>query len=134
MTRSVPGWKDASKCAPSSPVAVLQVHGDADTTIKYPGGETYPGLAYPGARDTVLPWVGHNGCGQMPVAGTDLDLDKALPKDGSLYDTGVERWTGCTGGAVELWTIRGGAHIPGLNDNWAPALWGFLSAHPKPGP
>src|SRR5947209_11971209 len=30
-------WQDASKCNPSEPVAIAQVHGDADTLVPYDG-------------------------------------------------------------------------------------------------
>jgi polyhydroxybutyrate depolymerase len=69
-------WDEPAACDPSAPVAVLQVHGDADTTIRYEGG--------------VL--AGH----------------------------------------VELWTIEGGRHSPGLKKPaWSQAIIGFLLAHPK---
>ena len=36
------------------------------------------------------------------------------------------------GGAVELWTINGGSHIPSLSAQFAPLVINWLLAHPKP--
>jgi polyhydroxybutyrate depolymerase len=43
-------WSDASKCQPSAPVAVLEIHGDADQEVLY-GGD--PSAPYPSAMQTV---------------------------------------------------------------------------------
>jgi polyhydroxybutyrate depolymerase len=41
--------------------------------------------------------------------------------------------TGCPGAsAAELWTIRGGSHLPTLNDDFADTIYTWLLAHPKP--
>ena len=50
-------WQDASKCNPSSPVAVAQVHGDNDTLVPYDGY----GLM-PSAKQSVGTWAQKNGC------------------------------------------------------------------------
>ena len=47
--------------------------------------------------------------------------------------TAVTQYTGCKGGAeIDLWTIQGGMHIPGFNADFAPDVFKFLLAHPKP--
>ncbi|MSP59226.1 MAG: hypothetical protein EXR72_02610 [Myxococcales bacterium] len=129
------GWKDPKLCPGKEPVAVLQVHGDADDKIGYGGGST--NRAYPSARDSVGGWVTRNGCKATAEKGTALDLDGSL----AGAETIVERWTGCKGGAAELWTIQGGGHIPKFGSlhpdqtkglAFAEAIYGFLAAHPKP--
>ena len=120
-------WKDAGKCQPSEPVAVLQVHGDMDDSVKYNGeGPT------PSAHDSVAGWAQKNGCVAAPTDTTQppIDLDTKLPGT----ETTVERWTGCKpGGAAELWTIHGGTHIPTFKQpDWPEAIWSWFAAHPKP--
>ncbi|MGH9024428.1 MAG: alpha/beta hydrolase family esterase, partial [Acidimicrobiia bacterium] len=121
-------WSDASRCQPSAPVSVLQVHGSDDSTISYDGGAT-PGGTYPGARETLATWAGKNGCtGQLAGSGERLDLEGQIPGP----ETSVERYSGCGETAVELWTIEGGSHIPAFNDSWAKSIWRFLDSHPRP--
>ena len=125
-------YKDAaSRCRPREPVAVLQVHGDMDTAVPIMGGtDPDTGRSLPAALDTVGFWAGIDGCQKSTdTSAPDLDLDQSL--DGN--DTGVARFLGCTAGtAAELWTIRGGSHVPNFNrPEWANDVWGFLSAHPK---
>jgi polyhydroxybutyrate depolymerase len=123
-------WQDAARCQPSSPVAVLQVHGDADQTISYNGGSTgASGGTYPSAHQTVATWADKDGCTPGLVdTGMTLDVDAALAGE----ETKVERYAGCRGGAVELWTMRGGGHMPNFQESWPSLIYGFLSAHPKP--
>ncbi|MDQ3945143.1 MAG: hypothetical protein M3357_08360 [Actinomycetota bacterium] len=122
-------WKDTSRCGASSPVSVLHVHGRDDGTIRYEGGSTPKG-AYPGAVDTVGAWAGENGCsGSLGPTDRRLDLDSWVPGD----ETTVERYGGCAGVDVELWTINDGGHIPAFNGHWAEAIWDFMAAHPKAG-
>jgi polyhydroxybutyrate depolymerase len=48
-------------------------------------------------------------------------------------DTVVTRYTNHPpGGAVELWTINGGAHVPTLSSEFSPRVIDWLLAHPKP--
>jgi polyhydroxybutyrate depolymerase len=125
-------WADPSRCSPSEPVSVLQVHGSLDAIIRYDGGSVGIGAPpYPAAVDTVGAWAVKNGCtgaALAPVAG-NLDLVGDLP----LAETERAAFGGCPpGGAAELWTIRGGGHLPAFNASWAPALYDWLLAHPKP--
>jgi polyhydroxybutyrate depolymerase len=124
-------WADPAECKPSGPVAILQVHGSADETILYGGGDLF-GVAYPSAADTVATWADLNGCtGALETASPRLDLDDAVPGAETL----VERHAGCpaVGAEVELWTLEESGHIPGLNNPaWPQAFVEFLLAHPKP--
>lgn len=121
-------WLDASKCTPASPVAVLQVHGDADAAISYQGGR-YGGLApFPPARTSVATWAAKNGCkGALTVTGKPLDLEATVPG----AETTVEEFA-CASGAAALWTIHGGSHVPTFQPTWAATVYDFLSSHPKP--
>ncbi len=118
-------WKQPDKCQPASKVAVLQVHGDADDTILYAGN-----AAYPSALETVALWAQRNGCGgALMPSGPDKDLDTSL----AGAETVTEGHEECApGGAADLWTIRGGRHVPALGPAWADALWEYFRAHPKP--
>ncbi|HRI52427.1 MAG TPA: PHB depolymerase family esterase [Pseudomonadota bacterium] len=123
-------WADPGRCHPSSPVSILQIHGDADETVHYGGGAPSPPLLapYPAARETAAQWMRYDGCpGPLADTGTRLNLVTNLP-DGH---TRVERAAGCAGATVELWTIAGGVHIPPLLPTFAATLYAFLMAHPK---
>lgn len=123
-------WKDETKCAPTSPVSVVQLHGDKDTTIRYEGGTASDlgGPAHPSAAQTVATWAKKNGCaGAIGLKGR-YDIERALVGD----ETRVESYAGCPAGVdVELWTIEGGSHVPRLGGGWLERVHAFLAAHPK---
>jgi polyhydroxybutyrate depolymerase len=131
------GAIDPAACRPAEPVAVLQVHGSADGTIRYDGGVAFG--PYPGARQTVADWARRDGCAAAPQSAPDIHIatralanDPASPK---LHgkETTVARYSGCrSGGAVELWTIRGGDHGAALAPGFGARIVRFLLAHPKP--
>lgn len=118
-------WKDPTKCAPSEPVAALEVHGDMDDVILYDGT-----AAYPSAHDTVATWAAKDGCtGALADDPTRLDL--AVDVTGA--ETTVARYAGCpAGGGAELWTIHGANHVPNFGNDWSSAVWAYFTAHPKP--
>lgn len=122
-------YTSAAKCKATEPVAVLQVHGDADETVLYEGGSFFAGSpAYPSAEATVGLWATKNGCNAtLTKTAEKLDLDTGLAGE----ETTVARHA-CTKGAAELWTIAGGAHIPDFGSTWAARIYAFLEAHPKP--
>jgi polyhydroxybutyrate depolymerase len=117
-------WQDASKCNPSEPVAVLQVHGDADTLVPYDGA----GLM-PSAKQSVATWAQKNGCtGELTDTGRTLDIDYHL----AGAETSAAAYT-CPAGAAELWTIHGGMHVPSLiQPDWGNDVFDWLMQHPKP--
>lgn len=129
-------FDDPSKCTPDEPVSVLQVHGTADGTISYDGGSTpVINSKYPSALQTVTNWAGYNGCDATPTAtGQTLDLEANIAGE----ETSVQEFAGCpTGVAVQLWSIEGGAHIPGIafpdgSHHLTDGIIDFLLAHPKP--
>lgn len=122
-------FADESKCTPSEPVSVLEIHGTADGTIPYDGGAIF-GNDHPSAPDTVATWAGYDGCattnGEVANA---LDLDANLAGD----ETSTLAYESCPNGIdVELWTIDGGAHIPARTPALSTGIVDFLFAHPKP--
>lgn len=118
-------FPDPASCVPSVPVSVLQVHGDADETVAYGGGESFPG-----AVASVERWASYDSCAGVLTSAGDLDLEKRL--DGA--ETMTASVTSCPAGfATDLWTIRGGAHNPVLDiPPFADLVWTWLDAHPKP--
>ncbi len=129
MSLAGAGFAEATRCSPTQPVHVLQVHGDADAVIRYAGGTALSPVSggYPGAERTVSDWATRNGCGMArSSAGADLDLDTAVPG----IETTREAHTGCrAGGSAELWRIRAGSHVPSFTDAWGTSLIDWLYAH-----
>ncbi len=125
-------WSDPLACTPSEPIHVLQVHGDSDATILYPGGNIL-GVTYPGAVATTQAWATYNGCSLTPdTSAANIDLDSSLLGNEST----VARYeSGCSpGGSAELWTIVGGGHVPFLSGNFSGEIVDYLLAHPKATP
>lgn len=127
---------DTSQCKATEPVSVLQIHGTADDTVHYEGGQDlgapggFPGsAAYPSVAATMARWAELDGCAADPMPGAPLDLDFSI--DGS--ETQVDTYPGCkNGSAVKLWSIAGGSHIPGLYYYFGAVVMDFLFDHPKP--
>lgn len=118
-------WIDRARCPAPGRTSVLQVHGDRDNVVRYAGGDRGDLVAsYPSATETVATWAAANGCrGRLERSGAPLDIDAGIA--GS--ETRVEAYAACpAGGAVELWTIERGRHIPAFGTAWSPALWSWL--------
>ena len=133
-------WADPSDCRPSEPVAVLQIHGTADDTVHYDGGTVSDvgigkdGAPYPGVDAMLAAWTEYDGC-KPGIAATDslMDVDRTIDGSSGPAEATVFRASGCQpGGAVELWKIPGGGHVPELAPTFADAVVDFLFAHPKP--
>ncbi len=126
-------FADTTRCKPSEPVNILQIHGTADEVIAFGGGQIF-GHPFPSAATTVSTWAALDGCATTPAVASnpptnDLDLEANLP--GS--ETHVSTFANCRpGGAVALWTVEGGAHSPTLSTTFASDVIDFLEAHPKP--
>jgi hypothetical protein len=80
-------------------------------------------------------WAGYNGASATVTdPAPTVDLDLALPG----LDTVVTRYANYPpGGAVELWSIIGGKHIPTLHSGsssseFSPRVIDWLLALPKP--
>ena len=121
-------WEDNTNCNPTEPVSALQIHGTADDTIQFDGGTLF-GSDHPGARETVASWSANNGCTGPATEPPDLrDLDSNIEGDEST----VTEYGGCPStGAVELWVIPEGTHIPPLSPTFGAQIIDFLVAHPK---
>jgi len=121
---------DGEACRPRHPVAVLQIHGDADEHVLYGGGHvlgktTVP--RHPSARDTVTLWSKRNGCTGGMDRDDPLDLESRIPGP----ETEVARYSDCNGGAAELWTVRGGNHFVAQSHDASEKILDFLMAHPR---
>ncbi len=99
-------------CKPSAAVAVLEVHGSADTTVPVAGGKLGDGLPQlaivPSARAALDAFARVDGC---------------APPDGA----GRRR---CTRAAAELWMLPGG-HWPTVDAGFGGRLWSWLAAQHK---
>ncbi len=133
MTLAGATWLDTNKCKPSAPVAILHVHGTADSTILYGGGSSVlsAGGVYPGAVVTTNTWATYNGCAPtVDTSAAPLDLEASIP---GAETTVSKLASGCkANGQVELWAIQGGSHIPGFTTAFDPTMIEWLLAHPKP--
>ena len=131
-------FAERTDCAPTTPVAVLQVHGTADDTIAYQGGtlDLGPGRtmgAYPGAEASVATWATYDGCSTSSVVDEHVDVDADLGSADGPAEASVTRWAGCQpGGAAELWSMPGGGHVPNISEAFGAAVMDFFEAHPKP--
>jgi polyhydroxybutyrate depolymerase len=124
-------YLDATRCTPSGPVHVVEIHGTSDCCALYEGGilDGDPNRRFPGADLTVEQWARFNGCSQSADSSPPpFDLEASVPGE----ETTVKRYTDVcnTGGSAELWTIVGGGHIPSFTSSSLILDW--LLAHPKP--
>jgi len=114
---------------PVSPVSVLELHGDADTTLPYCGSQ--PHVQW-GANFLTLPsvdvdmnyWIQANSCSSYS---TQPLCTNGAPTAG----VNGQDATGCNGG-VEVKFVRelGVGHVWG--GTTINTVWQFFSAHPKP--
>ena len=104
----------SAMCAPTVPVAVLQIHGTADDTVVFTGG-TLEGLgsgqsmaAYPGAETSVSIWAKYDGCTTSSVVAGRVDVDADLAIAG--FSGRVE---GDPVGGLSTWRGRRAVDDPG---------------------
>jgi polyhydroxybutyrate depolymerase len=115
------------ECKPAKPVSVLQVHGEADATIRYDGGEI-DGRPYTSAAKTVALWRRADGCRAEGRSGARLDADAKVVG----YDLSPTTWTDCRGNTeVALWSIADGTHAPALTPAFTAALFDWFEAHQR---
>lgn len=123
---SLAGSDAVADCTPSDDVAVLQIHGTADSTVSFDGG-TIAGLVYPSATETVATWARRSGCDpDSASAGPSLDLVGEVDGD----ETRTESFANCRAG-VSLWTMDGAEHIPGLTAEFTPSVIAWLRDHAR---
>jgi poly(3-hydroxybutyrate) depolymerase len=87
-------WNDPSKCRPTSPVAVLEVHGTADVEINPARGGNvtggHAGYVYPSVATTLLDWQSFNACGARATGTSPGHVDSETPGP-----VNAELWNGC---------------------------------------
>jgi len=105
------------------PLNILHIHGTNDQTILYDGGNLL-GNPYPSAQQTVDQWSAINGC-TKPTEG-QFDLLQSMQGD----DTSAISYS-CKQGALELWRINGGVHVPVLDEGFALRTLDWLLTHRK---
>lgn len=114
------GFADATRCRPNAPVALLQIHGDADRIVAYEGGhvlgrDQLP--AHPGSDETAARWAERNGCSSH--------------RDGSIEFSGRPTsrrvYAGCRA-PVERWRVEGGGHVIGTGRASVDRVLTFLLA------
>jgi polyhydroxybutyrate depolymerase len=114
---------DPSKCNPTKPVSVLQMHGTADDTVPYDG--TSLGI---GAVGDVMQWATKDGCTGSRTSDGMADLDSTIAGE----ETKKESTGGCpTGVAVDLWSLQGSSHIPILTPGAIDQIFDWLVAHKR---
>lgn len=122
----------ASSCAPSHPIPVMQIHGTADPTVPYNGN---PSLLMLPIVDVVSHWVNFNNCNSTAVetAVPNTNLMDGCTADHLVYSGGDN------GSSVELYRVNGGAHTwPGAgitigvtNQDFSASkeIWRFFSQY-----
>jgi polyhydroxybutyrate depolymerase len=112
-------WWDASECAATDPVGVLQIHGTADAVVPYLGVPN----SYPAADDLASRWGDRDACATGPATARTANYDTAALGD----ETEVERWEDCADDVVvELWTMTGSGHIPSVDTDFTRDILDFL--------
>lgn len=126
-------WKDTARCAPAEPVSVLQIQGDADAIIRTGGGRVFdqPLPEYPSTSETLSMWAQKDGCGAgAQPAPLPIDFDDLVPG----AETTRTGYASCRDGVtVDLWTVRGGSHVPRPSRAGLQAIAAWMTTHPKHG-
>ena len=114
-------------CTPAQPVSVVQIHGTADETIRYDGGEI-EGRPYTSAAKTVALWRRVDGCRSEGRSGERFDADNDVAGD----DLRPTTWTTCRANTeVTLWSITDASHSPALTPAFTAALFDWFEAHQR---
>ena len=120
-------FSNSSRCTPSEPVHVLQIHGTEDSVIGF-NGACIPFFAcYPGALQSIMLWSDYNQCDGSTETKDNLDLDSSIS---GAETTRTVITSGCAeNGSSELWAIQGGSHGPSFNGNFRRELVDWLLTH-----
>lgn len=123
------GPAEGETCTPKAAVRVLQIHGDADKSVRFDGGRvldkpTVP--THPGARATMDGWGKRNGCTGAPTSAGTIDFEDKIEGE----ETTVIRYPGCKV-ATELWVVKGGSHYLASTKRGVEAVWAFLDGNGK---
>jgi polyhydroxybutyrate depolymerase len=109
-------------CATSRPFTFLQIHGDADPTIKFAGGvlNKFP---YTSADETLARIANVNKCDMTtPTTISKKNFDPSIAGD----ETTVKSLPHCHK-PTSLWQIAGGLHSPKLPKDYAVQILTYLT-------
>lgn len=112
-------------------VRVLEIHGDADQTVRYEGGTLFgrADATYGSALDTLANWAKRLECQSPPTRGKPMDL---LPgTDGK--ETEALYYSKCRSGAAGLWTVRRGTHLLATTYSMVENAWRYLNEEARGG-
>ncbi len=90
-------------CSPSQSMSILHIHGTADMTVPYQGGQSLAsfvlGVTFPAVETSVTAVATANRCNPVPEQTTNGGV-------------ATSRWSGCGNGSqVELVTVSGLGHV-----------------------
>ncbi|MGD9563134.1 MAG: PHB depolymerase family esterase [Pyrinomonadaceae bacterium] len=129
----------ASSPRPNGKVAILIIHGTADTALPYDGGMSERAIVapnqsepYKSVADSAKYWADNSGCKGRPVTSVKGNIT-------------TEKFTGCAKqGDVEVISIKGGLHswpggqkgreeadAPSTDLNATDVIWEFFEKHHK---
>lgn len=118
-------------CAAPQPVAVLEIHGDADKAVRFEGGHVLDmaeAQPHRSTEDTLGVWMAVDRCTGAAEEKGKLDLMAGLPGP----ETRDLRYPGC-GAPVALWRVVGGDHFIATSRAALDQIWTFLSEVPSLG-
>lgn len=102
------------------PTNVLHIHGTADQTILYDGGELFSNR-YPSVDETLKQWADINSCSDSSEV--DFDLMQSM-----VGNETTNRIYTCSKADLELWRINDGVHTPTLDKDFANKVLDWLLA------
>ncbi len=116
-------------CQATKAARVIEVHGDADVTVRYEGGTPFdrPGPRYGSARSTFDNWAKRLQCGGTPIRHAPIDLVPSI----AGAETDRLCFENCPGGSTCLWTVHRGSHMFGNTPQIADKIWLLLSTRPS---
>ncbi len=107
-------FADSLLCKKPGVLNVLQIHGTADTTIPFEGGN-----GTPSAQASVGFWANNGSCEAAVSTLGAIDLVRSSGSTTGLKETDSFIWKNCKGSTkVGLWKINGTGHLPYFNSTW----------------
>lgn len=103
-----------------APTNILHIHGTADQTILYGGGELFA-KRYPSVDQTLAQWSEINSCSASKES--DFELMQS-----TVGEETTNRTYSCSKADLELWRINGGVHTPTLDKEFANKVLDWLLA------
>lgn len=116
-------------CAPKRPVAVLEIHGDADKAVRFDGGHVLDMTEVPVHRsveETMGVWIAADHCTGGAEEKGSLDLMPGL----AGAETRDLRYAGCQA-PVALWRVTGGDHFIATSRAALDRVFAFLAELPN---